>query len=623
MTALRTTPAAPVVHVDDAPILRLEQVDVRRTGPQGTDTIVSRLDLTIAPGETVGIVGESGSGKSITAKTIIGLLPPRFTTSGRITYRGRDLSALTPRQRRSVRGREIGLISQDPFTSLNPVMRCGPIITESLADRRHMTRRQQRAEAVRRLAEVGIDDPSVADRYPFQLSGGMRQRIAIAAALACDPSLLIADEPTTALDAATQSEILALISRIQAERGMALVLITHDLRVAFSVCDRINVLYAGSLLEHAPSSGFEAEPLHPYSLGLLMSEPPMDHRADALRAIPGSVPAPDAVAGRCAFVTRCRWAAADCELPQRLSVVEAGRSSACGRLPEIRSAMRTVRAGPSHAPTQAGVPLGKPLITVSDVGKEFRRTHRTVTALDSVTLQVAAGQSVGVVGESGSGKCTLARIMLGLETPSRGSVMIDGNDATDWSALPADRQRDLRRTVQMVFQDPYSSLNPRRSVGRTLAEAVSIGEPGGRDTDARVLALLDSVGLPADYTQRRPAALSGGERQRVSIARALAVRPRLVICDEPVSALDVSVQAQILNLLAELRRSEGLAYLFITHDLAVVRQVADAIHVLQSGRIVESGSTADVLDAPRHPYTRALLAAVPRPDRTANAVLRT
>ena len=302
--------AEPLLDVRD---LRIGRARAGGAGPASTGTIVSSVSLSLRAGETIGIVGESGSGKSMTAKAVTGLLPPGITASGEVRYGGRNLLALKEREWRAVRGREIGLILQDPFTMLNPVLRCGTIIAESLPRGRALGRGQRRAEAVRRLAEVGITDPAVADRYPFQLSGGMRQRVAIAAALARDPKVLIADEPSTALDASTQQDILALIKRVQQARGMGLVLITHDLRVAFAMCDRIYVLYAGSLLETAPASELEAEPLHPYSHGLLLSEPPADHRVRDLISIPGSVPAPDLVAGSCPFAPRCRWATAECD----------------------------------------------------------------------------------------------------------------------------------------------------------------------------------------------------------------------------------------------------------------------------------------------------------------------
>ncbi|MDW5595055.1 ABC transporter ATP-binding protein [Conexibacter stalactiti] len=595
--------------VGGEPILEVEDLRIEQPRREGARTIVSSVAFSVRAGETVGIVGESGSGKSLTARAIMGLLPRGVAASGAIRHDGRNLLELSEPQLRSLRGRRIGLIMQDPFTMLNPLQRCGQILAESLPSGRSMGRRERRLEVARRLAEVGIHDETVLDRYPFQLSGGMSQRVGIAAALARDPEILIADEPSTALDVATQQEILAVIKRLQDARGMALVLITHDLRVAFSICDRINVLYAGSLIEAGEAAALHSEPLHPYTQGLLLSEPPSDRRVQRLMTIPGAVPTADQVTGSCAFASRCQWAAEECRRSAPpLVEVAPGRLSACARLPEIRSEMadlRDVALVEAEAPVpSAGAAL---LVEVRDVRKVFRGAG--VPALDGVSIELRAGESVGIVGQSGSGKTTLARILVGLERASAGSITIDGVPADDWPALrPADRRR-LRGVVQMVFQDPYSSLNPMRTIGWTLRQAITAHDRAARNVDAQLADLLRSVGLSPDYARHRPQLLSGGERQRVAIARALAVRPRLLICDEPVSALDVSVQAQILNLFDELRAERQIAYLFITHDLAVVRQVTDRVYVMHRGRVVESGATSAVLRDPHAEYTRTLVAA--------------
>jgi peptide/nickel transport system ATP-binding protein len=571
-------------------------------------TIVSSLDLEVAPGETVGIVGESGSGKSMTARALIGLLPDGVEAEGSVTVGGRNLLALKERSLRRVRGREVALLLQDPFTMLNPLLRVGPQIVETARD-------GSRAEAVRRLAEVGINEPGVADRYPFQLSGGMQQRVAIAAALASDPGLLIADEPSTALDVTTQKQILELLRSVQEARGMGLVLITHDLRVAFSICKRIYVLYAGSVLEVAPGAELEREPLHPYTLGLLLSEPSVERRFEELPAIEGSVPAPDEVSGRCPFVPRCRWAAPQCSAASPpLREVTPGRQSACVRVEEIETELTAAREAAEQRVQGAVVTpaVVVPLVRVEALEKRFGgwRGGGDVAALAGVSIEVGEGESVGLVGESGSGKTTLARCVVGLETPTAGQIVVDGIDASDYARLDASVRRQLRRRVQMIFQDPYSSLNPVRTVGATLREALAVGpDPGTRVSD-----LLELVGLPGSYGARKPVALSGGERQRVAVARALALRPRLLVCDEPVSSLDVSVQAQILNLFTTLRSELGLGYLFITHDLAVVRQVVERVYVLYRGEIVESGPVDRVLDSPSHPYTARLVESVPRTD---------
>jgi peptide/nickel transport system ATP-binding protein len=590
--------------------LRIERVrDGRR------DTIVSGIDLSLGAGETIGIVGESGSGKSMSARAIIGLLPPTLVASGEVLYGGRNLLRQRERQWRAIRGREIGLIMQDPFTMLNPVFRCGRMLVESLTPerRRRLGRKGRRAEAVRRLAEVGITDESVVDRYPFQLSGGMRQRVAIAAALARDPRLLIADEPSTALDVTTQKEILALLRAVQRSRGMGLILITHDLRVAFSMCDRIYVLYAGSLVEVAPAGALEREPFHPYSNGLLLSEPPADHRVRELVAIPGSVPTADEVAGSCTFAARCQWVRPRCrEANPPLAEVALGRRSACIRLAEIREEMAALRAraeAEAHLAEERRPEVR--LVEVREARKVFRVGARHVTALGGLSITVGENESVGLVGESGSGKTTLARILVGLETATGGEIVVDGVDIANWQKLSSRDRRRLRGSVQIVFQDPYSSLNPMRTIGSTLAEAIITHDPATKNLTAQVEELLRSVGLPAGYAQRKPVALSGGERQRVAIARALAVQPRVLICDEPVSALDMSVQAQILNLFTTLRKERGLAYLFITHDLSIVRQVTEYVYVMYRGSIVESGRTDSILTNPQHPYTNKLLESVP------------
>jgi peptide/nickel transport system ATP-binding protein len=594
-------------------VLDVRDLRIERIRSGARETIVSSLSLSLGAGEAIGIVGESGSGKSMSVRALIGLLPPTLAASGEVAYGGRNLLELKERQWRRIRGREIGLIMQDPFTMLNPVMRCGRILEESLPEDHGLSRNERREEAVRRLAEVGILDASVIERYPFQLSGGMRQRVAIAAALARDPKVLIADEPSTALDVTTQREILALIKRIQEARGMSLILITHDLRVAFSMCARISVLYAGSLLEVSPAHELESEPLHPYSHGLLLSEPPADRRVTELVAIPGFVPTADEVAGSCTFAPRCRWAQLRCrEGAPPLVDVAPGRLSACIRLPEIRAEMSGLRV---RAETEARAPavdrLADPLIVVRDVRKVFRNGSRMVAAVDGVSLEVGEGESVGLVGESGSGKTTISRMLVGLEKATEGQISIAGLQVGDWHALSRRDQRRLRGVVQIVFQDPYSSLNPMRSIGWTLAEAITTHEPRAKNVEVQVGSLLEDVGLPAAFAKRRPVALSGGERQRVAIARALAVKPRVLICDEPVSALDVSVQAQILNLFSKLRAERGLAYFFIAHDLSIVRQVTEYVYVMHRGRIVESGATEDVLTRPRDQYTVTLLQSAP------------
>jgi peptide/nickel transport system ATP-binding protein len=599
-----------------APLLTATGLRVHHVGAHGRRAIVNAIDLHVSPGETIGILGESGSGKSLSARAIIGLLPSGVVASGRVEYEGQDLLSLKERALRRIRGREVGLVMQDPFTMLNPLLRCGVQVTEGLLDDkgRRLGQQQRRAEAVRRLAEVGIKDESVADRYPFELSGGMRQRVGIAAALARDPKLLIADEPSTALDVTTQREILALLKSLQESRGMGLILITHDLRVASEVCERIYVLYAGSVLEAAPAEALDREPRHPYTLGLLRSEPPADRRLATLPVIGGSVPRADDVAGQCPFAARCQWALDACRAghPALRPLEDGTRRSACIRAEEIRAEMREARRATDVAAVgEAERAAGSALVTVRDLVKVYRRGDQETAALRGVSLEIGENEAVGLVGESGSGKTTLGRCLIGLERPTSGTIEIAGIAAHDYGAVTPRDRAALRRTVQIVFQDPYSSLNPVRTIGATLEEAVLAHDGRARKVEREVAQLLARVGLPADYAQRKPAALSGGERQRVAIARALAIRPRLIVCDEPVSALDVSVQAQIINLLTSLRDELGVSYLFITHDLAVVRQAVERVYVLLRGEVVEAGEAGAVLDRPQHDYTKLLVASVP------------
>jgi peptide/nickel transport system ATP-binding protein len=597
-------------------LLAVRGLRVQYVGAATPRTLVDGIDLDLARGETIAIVGESGSGKTLTARAMIRLLPTGVeATGGEVLLGGKDVLRLGDRDAARLRGNRISMIFQDPFTMLNPVMKCSKHIEEVLRNREgpRLGRKETKEEALRRLAEVGIHDPGAADRYPFQLSGGMRQRVGLAAALAGDPELLIADEPSTALDVTTQAEILDLLKSVQRARGMGLILITHDLRVAFSVADRVYVLYAGSLVEVGAAKGIEQEPLHPYALGLLLSEPATEFRQQALLAVDGSVPAPDDVVGQCTFANRCRWVAPECTAARPpLVEVEPGRLSACLRIGEIRDEMDAVRHEVRAAaePADAVERIAQPFISVSGLQKVFPGS--SVPALADVSISVAEGEAVGVVGESGSGKTTLGRCLVGLETPTGGSITVGGVDASDYAKLSREDRGQLRRTVQIVFQDPYSTLDATQTIGAALKEVLLVnGYPRDR-VAARVDELLERVGLPLGYAKRRPAALSGGERQRVAIARTLAVEPRLIVCDEPVSALDVSVQAQVLNLFRALREEFGLAYLFITHDLAVVRQVVDRVYVLHRGVVVEEGPVDRVLDHPEHPYTERLIASIPR-----------
>ena len=524
-------------------------IDVALEGIEGpAGRMVEPLSFEIAPAASLALIGESGSGKTLTAKSLVGLLPPGFRAAGTLRVDGREHRLeQTDASWRAVRGREVSLLLQDPFTSLSPVHRCGPQIAWTLEAKagRRLPARELEAEVSRRLAEVNLP-ARVARAHPHELSGGMRQRVAIAAALASDPRLLIADEPTTALDASNQAEILDLLRELQHERGMAMLLISHDLGLVRGRTDEVLVMRHGEVVERGDTARVLSAPEHQYTKALIAADPAL--------ALDAAVPAEASVAG----------ASTDA----------------------------------SDAP---------PLVRAAGVVKRFG--ERTV--LGGVDLDIAAGEIVGIVGESGSGKSTLARCIAGLEREDGGTIAFDG------ATLAPGRRSRTPGQMQIVFQDPYSSLNPMMTIGQILREALAVG---GRAA-AEVPGLLETVGLPPDAAAKRPAQLSGGQRQRVAIARALAPRPRLLICDESVSALDVQVQAQILELLGRLREELGVAILFISHDLAVVRRIADTVTVVWQGRVVERGPCARVLDAPVEEYTKLLVAAAhrdrpPRHDHT-------
>ena len=578
----------------------LELTDLRVVGAAGP--IVARMDLAVEPGRTVALVGESGSGKSMTAKAMIGLLPRGVTAMGtmRLGDTVVDLAG-GGAALQAHRGRRISLLLQNPFTSLSPVHRCGRQIAAALPPALRTD-----AEVLRRLEEVDLP-ARVATQYPFELSGGMRQRVALAASLAADPEVLIGDEPTTALDVTTQREVLDLVARIQRERSMALVLITHDLGVARERADRILVMYAGRTVEEGPGSLVFTAPLHPYTAGLRDSEPPLDDRLQRLPAIPGSVPRVWDIPQGCVFAPRCALADDHCRADEptlsnresSVPVADRGVEPSAGSGADRRVACwKPLSAGERTQPPAviadvAGDATGDELVVVSGLTRRFGPD--LPPALDDVSITVRIGEAVGIVGESGSGKTTLARCLVHLEHADSGTI--DWRDGGERSA----------RRAQIVFQDPTSALNPSMTIGAALTEAL---HAGGRHR-SEVAGLLEMVGLPLSYAQRRPSGLSGGEQQRVAIARAIAPQPRLLICDEPVSSLDVSVQAQILNLMNDLLEQLGIALLFITHDLAVVRQVVQRVYVMHQGRVVESGVMDELIRAPQDDYTRELFASVP------------
>ncbi|WP_439677335.1 dipeptide ABC transporter ATP-binding protein [Embleya sp. MST-111070] len=556
-----TTDLAPTSNSHSASATPLLVVDGLDVAFPGREPVVRDVSFTLDRGECLAVVGESGSGKSVTARTLVGLTGGGArVTARRLSFDGTDLTALSEKRWRALRGQRIGLVLQDALVSLDPLRTVGAEVAEALRTHAVLPRGQVGARVLELLTDVGIPDPARrARQYPHQLSGGLRQRALIASALAAGPELLLADEPTTALDVTVQAQVLTLLGRLRDE-GTSVLMISHDLAAVARLADRVAVMYAGRVVEHGPTEQVLAEPEHSYTRALLAAVP-------------------------------------------------TGRA---------KGTRLSAPVGPTRPATPPAPPVGDVLLDVTGIGKSFRGPDGTRHhAVRDVSFAVRAGETLGVVGESGSGKTTAARIVLGWERPDTGAVRF--RDAP-WSTLPESARRASRGRIQAVQQDPLGSFDPRYSVARILGEAVAAaGLPGGRLRPtraahrARVAELLDLVGLSTDLLARRPRDMSGGQRQRVAIARALAPSPELIVCDEPVSALDVSIQAQILDLLADLRAELGLALLFISHDLGVIRHVSDRILVMKDGRVVESGDAERVFTRPEAPYTRELLAAIPRP----------
>jgi peptide/nickel transport system ATP-binding protein len=586
--------------------------------PAGTVHAVDGISFELRKGECFALVGESGCGKSMTALSLMRLLPEAGRiVGGRVTLDGLDVLALPEAAMRTLRGRRVAMIFQEPSTALNPVLTVGRQITEVLE--RHAGSKNHRARALELLHAVGIADPERRfEQYPFELSGGLKQRAMIAAALAVDPEVLIADEPTTALDVTIQAQILDLLARLQAERGMALLLITHDLGVVARMADRVAVMYAGEIVEVTGREAFFRAPQHPYSQKLFAALPSPQRRAGELAVIRGQVPPLTGAFEHCRFVERCDEAFARCraEAP-RLLAAAPGHFVRC-HLREREAAPPRVStstvAGSRQADGGASPPV---LLEVKDLKVHFpvrrgvlKRTVGHVKAVDGVSFSLRAGRTLALVGESGCGKTTTGKAILQLIPPTSGRVAFAGENLIGLSRAAL---RPRRAAMQIIFQDPYGSLNPRMRVAEILTEGMRSLGVGASEAErlARVEALLAEVGLPPQALGRYPHEFSGGQRQRIAIARALAVNPQLIVCDEPTSALDVSVQAQILNLLRSLQQRLGVAYLFITHNIAVVEYLADEVAVMREGRIVEHGPAAQVLGAAAHPYTRELLAAVP------------
>jgi peptide/nickel transport system ATP-binding protein len=578
---------------------------------------VDGIEFELRPGECFALVGESGCGKSMTALSIMRLLPEAGRIAGgRIDLEGLDLLGLPEAAMRAVRGKRVAMIFQEPSTALNPVLTVGRQITEVI-ERHAPGSSDPRGQALALLKSVGIPDPERRfEQYPFELSGGLKQRAMIAGALAVDPEVLIADEPTTALDVTIQAQILDLLAKLQAERGMALLLITHDLGIVARMAHRVAVMYAGEIVELASREQFIRAPQHPYSQKLFAALPSPQRRAGELAVIRGQVPALTRRFDHCRFADRCDFVFERCrvEAPQLLEPLP-GHLARC-HLREAGPAAPRIVSPPGTRSTPVAA-SGDLLLEVKDLKVHFpvrrgilRRTVGYVKAVDGVSFELREGRTLALVGESGCGKTTTGKAILQLIAPTAGLVAFENQELT---RLSRGELRPRRAAMQIIFQDPYGSLNPRMRVAEILLEGMRSLSIGATDAERtrRIEALLAEVGLPPEALGRYPHEFSGGQRQRIAIARALAVSPRLIVCDEPTSALDVSVQAQILNLLRGLQARLGIAYLFITHNIAVVDYLAHDVAVMYQGRIVEHGSVDRVLRSPAHAYTRELLAAVP------------
>lgn len=598
------------------PLLTVSELTIDLISNGRSNRVVDDVSFTIESGQTLCLVGESGSGKSVTALSLLGLLDNARYPSGAAAFNGIDLIRASERELCSIRGGCIGMVFQEPLTSLNPAMRIGRQITEIIRTHRKCTPRAATVQALELLRQVGIADP---DRriheYPHQLSGGMRQRVVIAMAISCEPQLLIADEPTTALDATIQAQILDLLRRLSAERNMAMLFISHDMGVIAQMADRVAVMYGGKIVEQGTADEIFHTPQMPYTWSLLRSVPRFTESRRRYQAIPGRVASVSERTVGCAFAPRCPVTIAACS-DQRPPLVDrgGGHQTACHLTYDEFQKRRALIKDDSVKTVASEVTTTAPLMTLVALSKEYASTRWTkrsgVRALDSVNLQLNTGEMTGLVGESGCGKSTLASLAVRLIEPSGGSITFAGSDLT---TLRGNTLRKIRRDIQLVAQDPFSSLDPTWTVGSIVAEPLRIHGFAG-SVEARSAELLERVGLHASDGSRYPREFSGGQRQRIAIARAIASNPRLVVLDEPVAALDVSIRAQILNLLADLQREEGLTLLFISHDLAVVRQSCTRVAVMYLGRIVEQGPTDILFDTPLHPYTSGLLAAVPVPD---------
>ena len=608
------------------PILSVRGLNVTFSGHYGSIEAVRGVDFDVYPGEVFCIVGESGSGKSVTSLAVTRLLPDTARIEGSIRLAGVEVTTADDSTLRSMRGTDVGVVFQDPMTTLNPLLTVGRQVVEGQVAHHALSRGRSHDRAADLLHEVDIPDARErARQYPHQFSGGMRQRAVIAMAMAGKPSLIIADEPTTALDVTVQAQVLAVLAKRQAATGAAVILITHDLGVVAEVAHRVAVMYGGRIVETGPVEETFKRPRHPYTLALMRSMPRIDSANSRLDSIPGQPPAPGDLPSGCSFHPRCALSQGRLlcrESDPHLRPSGHMQESACHFFEELQPATAAFSSPALAAYQLSPKPEGRPLLSVQGLQVHFpirsrvlRRRIGAIRAVDGIDLTAHAGETVGLVGESGCGKTTTGRAIMGLVKPTGGSILFDGERIDRYSSRA---MRKVRRNMQYIFQDPYSSLNPVLTAEEIVAEPLRIqglyDQAGG---NPRIAELFDLVGLPRSFMSRYPREFSGGQKQRIGIARALSLQPRLLILDEPVAALDVSIQAQIINLLQDLQKELALAYLFIAHDLAVVRHISHRVAVMYLGRVIEESDKRTLYDEPMHPYTQSLLSAVPVPDPSA------
>jgi peptide/nickel transport system ATP-binding protein len=606
------------------PLLEVENLSVSFPTDAGDLSAVRGLSYHVAPREVVAMVGESGSGKSAAAMAVIGLLPPYAAVSGSVRLSGTELLGMSDAELSKIRGARIGTVFQDPMSALTPVYTVGDQIAEAITVHHHeVSRADARRRAVELMDLVGIAQaPTRARSFPHELSGGERQRVVIAIAIANDPDLIICDEPTTALDVTVQAQILEVLKTARDVTGAGVLIITHDLGVVAEFADRALVMYAGRAVESAGVRELYTDRRMPYTAGLLGSVPRLNApRGERLVPIPGAPPSLVTLPAGCPFAPRCPLAIEQCRQSEpALTPVAPGHAAACIRTDQVTGRSAAEIYGVAIEPPNVDDDSeSEPVVRVRDLSKTFtltkgvvfRRRIGEVRAVDGISFEVPRGRTLGIVGESGSGKSTTLHEILELRAPQSGSIEILGNDV---ATLSTGRRRELRRDLQVVFQDPVAALDPRLPVFELLAEPLAANGFDKSATEARVAELLEIVGLARADASRYPGEFSGGQKQRIGIARALALQPKILALDEPVSALDVSIQAGIINLLLDLQHSFDLTYLFVSHDLSVVKHLAHRVAVMQHGKIVEYGEAGEVFANPRHEYTRALLAAIPQPD---------